>query len=1290
MANIGDTCVSIGNRDWFIGDSVSVEPSTVLPFETAQLQRGGSARISAGNSFTQDALDVLHFVWTVVNQPNGEQITYEGEDLDLLIDEIGEYEITLQAIGANGGCGSVSTLFLYVFSGDATQHAATALDTSWVWEMLPSAWSTYPSDLRLKSEIFWRGLTQIIGSDLTKAFAFDINKGIAGANQRRPARWINADLVHSLEDATLIIRPELLLDIDQVIDERKLRVVDPLVNAQFSANVSVIFVRDDTLKVNETSGMTPLTLDENGSFTVSLPNRDVLVQITSVDMIDARTGLYTISPPLQEPNAGDILDAVFTSPNPEESTRFGHLGTRGVAFREHRAAADILSINEGYVLAEDTELAQRSAISSKAFWESGVRPLDVISVNVEELVSSTSTNVLLKVVDVLTLEDGLDYVIFEPFAGTYADIASVIVQILIPDEPDAIREILSFIEKTILTRAYGFRLKSSSEFSITVSGKTRVLRVSLSTIRKRSAFTVDNHVEELSTLREFIEVQNVTSDGNFVLTEANRAINLGRQPITLLENRDFRVYREGRVLRGLSYTLGQNYILSPQGYLSSLVRRGYELVFDSGYGAGRYYVTEVRNDKIYVTPNPRLPFSDSSAEIVRASEDTLVEIEDESILPVINGVVRLWCESATVSDYEELESKYGIISDLTYERWKSLRTANSYLDIIRAFILISVSGHSVNALRDLVSMVLGLPYTPVKSIVRRIDREVRSDQGAVFDKVILEELDREGLSTGRFNAYYGVSRSDSNVVGNLGFIEEVTQGSVIDAGTVLVRGISLNDKLGDSPSKRHVFDVRVAAGSSPLNATALRYARESLDKLKPAYTDFRLFPEIHVRDTIEIESDVTFFMSKRLTDTPYGLHGPAEVLDDFIPGMGRVDTRPFIVLNTWFPSDGIFEQIGNDIKVVSVTGGFVTPIEEIIRTVYVKVGDELQEISVRSRGRYDRGDWLKQGDALIFKDRHNISPMRIDRIIDDKAIIVNAEDQIIGNLKDVSFLIIRYVDDLLLDEDNLPASLDESAMVIELGARASSVGRGDLVSFNTALDSERPIRHLTGTKAVLETRKYPPLSAEATSGGSSIRIRRSSLTPETRGSVFAKDTGADYPGNVRLVELEDNAEYLGARVGDYIGPYIVLAIFETRRFVAVRSEGEVEAQEYSVTNPRGILGDDALDLADGGVRSSVHIKIKMPRPARRSRITLNDRGSIENTGGVLDLVKVEQGDILVLEESRFNVGEGRGICRAINSSADQGGFFDTNAPVGSILSDTLNSVQLIRQSPIKPYINTVE
>ena len=1287
MANIGDTCVSIGNRDWFIGDSVSIEPSTVLPFETAQLQKGGSARLTAGNSFSHDALDVLYFVWNVVNQPNNVQITSEGDEFDLQIDDIGEYEITLQAIGANGGCGAVSTLFLYVFSADATQHAATALDTSWVWEMLPSAWSSYPLDLRLKAELFWRGLTQIIGSDLTKAFAFDINKGISGANQRRPSRWLSVDLIHTIEDGALIIQPDRSLAINQVVSDRKLIVTGALSNAKFSSNVRVTYINSSTLKINDESGMTPLSLDEGGSFTISLPNRDARVFITAVDTADPQTGFYTITPLLLEPRAGDILDAVFTAPDPEENTRFGYIDNRGVAFRENRMGGQTVSLEDGYVSVTDSELFQRSAIAAKGLWESGVRPLDVISVSVTEEVSGSSTNLLLKIVDVLTLEDGIDYAIFEPFAGTYQDIASVIIQILIQDEPEAVNEILRFIKESVLKRAYGFRLNTSSQVSVTVLNKTYLLSFSLSNIRKRSAFTLDSHVEELSTLREFIEVQNVTSDGNYVLTEAKRAISLGRTPITLLENRDFTVYSSGRVLRGLSYTQGQDYILSPIGDLSSIVRREYEIVIDSGYGTGRYRVVAVRDDKIFITPKPRISFSGSSAEVIRVSSDTLVELDSASVLPSVKGVNRLWCESATVSDYEELESKYGVISNLTYARWKSLRTTTSYLDIIRSFLLIAVQGNSVNALRDLVSMVLGLPYTPTRSIVRRVDNEVREEQGTLYDKVILEELDRDGLATGRFNAYYGVSASDGNVTSNLGFIDEVSVGSVLEPGTVLTRGVTLDDQLGESPLVRHIFDVRIAAGASPLNTNAVRYARESIDALKPAYTDFRLLPEVHVRDTIEIDSDVTFLMSKRLTDSPYGLHGPAEVLDDFIPGMGRVDTQPFTVLNTWFPSDGIFKQIGSTIQVSSRTGGFLEPLNEITRVAYVKVGNALKEINVLAKGRYDEGDWLKPGDALILKDRHDIEPMRIIDIIDDQTIIIDANEQVIGTMTEVSFLIIRYVDDLLLDEDDLPASLDESALVIELGARASNVGRGDLVSFNTVIDSERPIRHLVGTKAVLETIAYPPLSAEATSGGSSVRIRRLSITPELRGQVFAKDAGANYAGNVHVLDLSDNAEYLGVRVGDYVGPYKVIAIFDRRRYVAVQSNQEIEGRDYTITNPRGILGDDALDLADGGIRSSVNIKIKMPRVVLQSRVHLNEQGAIQNIGGVLDFFDVEQGDIIVLAESMFNVGEGRGVCRALNSSSSQNGFFDTNAPVGSIPSDELNYVEVIRQSPIKPYIS---
>jgi hypothetical protein len=1299
MARVGDTCVRIGNEDWFRGDSVSVSPTTVAPYDVVRVLRGGSTVISAESSFSEDSLDVIYYQWEVINQPNQTLLQHTGPSLDLPVDDIGEYEIELTAIGANGGCGATVSIFVYSFSGDATQHSATALDTSWVWEMLPSAWSGYNADLRLKSELFWRGLTQIIGSDVTKAIAFDLNKGINTASTKRPARWIYADTQLDIKTCSVVARFVETRDISAYINERHISVSDRFTTNAYVSQLEVIVENSTTLYVSQENGHTPTIFDENSRIQVELNGRVVRRNVIAVDFFDNRSALFTLDDELPNVATGDRLACVLKClKEPKHNIVASLDNDRGVIFNEppqgRRVAGNAvaLSIVDGFVTQEETSVTQRPYITLKGLWESGVRPGDTINVKVKNKATLNSVDVKLNILDILTGADGLDYVPFAPYSGSFTDVLKGVVTMLIPNVVSIYSE-FELLIKNLLTRAAGVPLNAYSEHTVTTSSQLHTLCFEFTHINRRSSLVFDSRVKELSTLREYIELQQTDPTDKYVLTEAKRAFLLGRSPITLLENRDFRVYSEGKKLEGLFFDPTNRYIESPQGDLSYTVRKGYTVKIRSGFGIGSYKVTLVVNNKMYVDPLPSLAFSDADAEVLRAEHTTLVELDSQSALPILSCPPRLWCESATVEDYEEIEAKYGVIAGLLYKDWEELDTSTDYLSIVRGIHICSVKSSSINDLRDLVSIILGIPFIHARSIVRRIDSSARDIDDIIYDKVILEELDRDNEPTGILTAKYIVSSTANNIAKNLGLYSQVRLGQTVEANTVLGRGVNLLDRHSDLPSQRHKFNISIAAGATKLNEKMIKFIRRKVDDLKPAYTDFGLTQQLFLQDRIEIESDIVFRLIKKFTDTPYGLHGPAEVLDDFIPGMGRIDTQPFYVLNTWFPTDGVLSfDVDNRVKLNSDTGGFVQPLESFSRVVKVKVGDELEDLSVSFKGRFDGTEWIKPGDAFIFKTDHEVVPFTILSIEDDNSMTLDTHGVHIIDRGNVSFLIIRFIDDLMLEAEDISMSVDASISLVGQSVHTHNITRGDLVSFSTMGDPARPIRFILNDKIFLEKRGYPALSGEALTGGCNIKVRRPGLSLVEKGTVKITDAGllGDYNGNIRVLTLPGNAEWLGVSVGDYLDAHMVIGIMSNRRQVCVvmNRDTVIDVDTYAaIRQPRGLLADDALDLAESGVRSSVHIKIKMPN-RRFTRIGIDPQGDIENSGGVLDHVSVEQGDIVHIAGGYLatNLGEGLYTYRALNSSSANNGSFSINAPRGIIEDNALNYVEIIRQSPITPYV----
>ena len=93
MARVGDTCVSIGNADWFRGDSESVDPVSVLPNELLRGTVGNSIIVSGDSSYTEDPLDVLYYDWSIAGPAEYSTVVYTDRQESIRLDPnvVGEY-----------------------------------------------------------------------------------------------------------------------------------------------------------------------------------------------------------------------------------------------------------------------------------------------------------------------------------------------------------------------------------------------------------------------------------------------------------------------------------------------------------------------------------------------------------------------------------------------------------------------------------------------------------------------------------------------------------------------------------------------------------------------------------------------------------------------------------------------------------------------------------------------------------------------------------------------------------------------------------------------------------------------------------------------------------------------------------------------------------------------------------------------------------------------------------------------------------------------------------------------
>ena len=70
MAYIGDSCLRIGNANWYIGDEESYIPNASLYPEVIQASVNSYASVDATGSYSDDDMDNLDYEWSVTVSPD--------------------------------------------------------------------------------------------------------------------------------------------------------------------------------------------------------------------------------------------------------------------------------------------------------------------------------------------------------------------------------------------------------------------------------------------------------------------------------------------------------------------------------------------------------------------------------------------------------------------------------------------------------------------------------------------------------------------------------------------------------------------------------------------------------------------------------------------------------------------------------------------------------------------------------------------------------------------------------------------------------------------------------------------------------------------------------------------------------------------------------------------------------------------------------------------------------------------------------------------------------------------
>jgi hypothetical protein len=1239
MADIGNNTVYIGSPDWYIGDpeSYSAESDYVDP-RSSQYGINSTARLIVVGDYSPDPDgDPLFYDWEIVKAPakSVTRLQVDGPVATMEVDVVGVYTVSLLVSGANGGAGTPRVSFIAGQPASVAYSGGIEYDVSWIWKTLPDFWSTLDRQDRIKIEAVWSSFQSIASSELMDVFNVKDSITVGSLQADVFRKWQSFDLSLDIADAKVLFGAgvkgvQRLSDTEVQVD---------LMEAQQRYDAKLI--KADMLLVN---GVLPQKFDVGRPARLTNAKSSYLIdtRITGVGKTSAGVAVFAVPPqdiaPTDLPASYDLR--VFVP---------GYLSSviikAGASYHLSSGGGD------GYVkvalplgASQDITIPVQVKISNAEML--GVSVGDVIEAEAADLIASRRVTFYANVVAVFG-----DLVAVLPTTQFRAQLLEAYGA-----------DVATLLENDMLSVGWGARHKGSwldaeSIYQIGVGGP-HAKNLSLRGVKlyRRRRILIDDAVRTLFRLTTSV-TRMIQVDGG-VATSTGNVIK--EEQLELYENVDFYVRR----VADYGYRLKTSTLntFDAGGYDFSLagIAPGQKLVVTTGLGLGAYYVISVDGTKVKVSPPSPSEFFDS--EFYVESDNAYLELRTPALYDAL--VDKLWAEYAVFDNSSRIERTFGAGVGLSRDYWHALNNKSSYRDAVASIIKKRVTASTVESLEDAVSLALGIPVAPFKSAIRSIDENYRLfENGEPAEiHVVLEELNQNGL-TGRLTTHEvsasNISRleSTSGIATNPSTGVKYKVGDIIEQYASIGEGIRLIDLYTSNRTfalndiiDRHRFAVLIDVDSTPAlasNFEKLTLMRSLLSETKPAYTTFFIRMFKFLVDYIDIEDAVSFRIKTTLADNPYHHRGPANIYEDNIPGVSDRDEPPMLPLTTWFPRDGVLNEIDVDTgraTLLSSRGGFVTPQTSTVGAVF------------NPAGVYP---WIEDGDYVEIASMSTTKFQIVD-VLSDKEIRIQTrhiEDRF--NLIDPPtgpqrFFVYRALSDAKLRTSiNIPIEGDRLELSY-LGQSSTNFGNGDVVTLkmDDGKNSGRlrilhtELDQVTGVSTVYT---YPPVRGLTNGTGDVLVLRELIRDRRLRGNVYpiaGRDT-------MPYVDIGEHAFTAGLDIGDMLDVEGVIqsrivGVSDTRVFTEVLAPEIKTKQPFSSYRIDTNVGEDDLDEQELAVGSSVNLVL-------RNMIFKFVEGVFQNREELLELVP---GDVLILPIPE-DLGEGPGILRVCAKERD--GVYFTNA-----------------------------
>lgn len=568
---------------------------------------------------------------------------------------------------------------------------------------------------------------------------------------------------------------------------------------------------------------------------------------------------------------------------------------------------------------------------------------------------------------------------------------------------------------------------------------------------------VDGDVRSIPALQEYISQPALAEEnGQLFMARGEKRFPLSRKPVVLLERSHYLVDGDSAISGSLTFRTGTDVVEVEGGDFVDLgIMPGDVFHIETPITLyGDYPVVSVisRNRLRLARPIPKFPLSlfvTGRVLVQRKRSGRFIRLIPGLFTVKNPAPNRLWAETTFFDNGENIERNFGVLVGLTRQDLEATTSQASYRQAVAGLMFAYMSGPAVDKIRLGASLLLGLPFTEKKGIIRSIDTSYRVDSAGtpVLGRILVEDLDENEAPAGMSRVYTFPVDPVSELSGvdvNPATNKPYAVGDTVEAFASLSKGVQLDDftvPFRGTPTAiqtlQRFHSARVRVNDNIFQPKEISLVSSFFRKITPSYVALVISNTSEFRDQVTVSDRVKLsllgsrFQSPSFVDTA-GLNLPIAAIYDLRSTKGifslRWDDGLYVMLRAG--SDLVINNAGD---VSLPAGGFLTP----------RAGESFEAPLVRP------GDFLLVADGYT-EGLYPILAVTNTELTVDSPQLAAAPYQHYAIFRPISGLAragaISAKADSVFDDLDTGRSYQQTELTVEPGLRVDMVAPGDWVT----------------------------------------------------------------------------------------------------------------------------------------------------------------------------------------------------------------------------------------------------